>query len=270
MENVNLTFIPSYYGEWITFNTQTPAVRQRQGPPGAELRGRQGRAPRALLARHACHEGDARLPAALDVRAGRSGRRPGTSCPPTTRTSRRPVSSSTSPASPTSSTARPSPTTSRRRRSRASASTSSTSMSQLGHHDRGREGHVSGGGRAPVRGARRLRHHRRHLGLRLPRPLGQPAPELRVREHRGRRRERVRRTRTRRSTSCCQQQNQLTDKAERARLLIEAQALIAEDSPIIPVSNPGWPLATNKRVQGAEVGSLWYWGSLFKDIWVTE
>ena len=24
MENVNLTYIPSYYGEWITFNTQTP------------------------------------------------------------------------------------------------------------------------------------------------------------------------------------------------------------------------------------------------------
>jgi peptide/nickel transport system substrate-binding protein len=67
-----------------------------------------------------------------------------------------------------------------------------------------------------------------------------------------------------------QQQNELTDKAERAALLIEAQALIAEDSPIIPVSNPGWPLAVNKRVQGAEVGPLWYWASLFKNVWVTE
>ena len=67
-----------------------------------------------------------------------------------------------------------------------------------------------------------------------------------------------------------QQQNQLTDRAERTRLMIEAQALIAEDSPIIPVSNPVWPLATNVRVQGAEVGPLWYWASLFKDLWVTE
>jgi peptide/nickel transport system substrate-binding protein len=67
-----------------------------------------------------------------------------------------------------------------------------------------------------------------------------------------------------------QQQNLLTDRAERSRLLIEAQALIAEDSPIIAVSNPVWPLATNSRVQGAEVGPLWYWGSLFKDVWVTE
>ena len=72
--------------------------------------------------------------------------------------------------------------------------------------------------------------------------------------------------------------DELLQAAERARstrpsaptLLIEAQAIIAEDSPIISVTNPGWPLATNKRVQGAEVGPLWYWGSLFKDIWVTE
>jgi peptide/nickel transport system substrate-binding protein len=66
------------------------------------------------------------------------------------------------------------------------------------------------------------------------------------------------------------QQNGITDKAERARLLIEAQGIIADDAPIIPVTNPGWPLATNKRVQGASVGALWYWGSLFKDLWVTQ
>ena len=70
--------------------------------------------------------------------------------------------------------------------------------------------------------------------------------------------------------SLLQEQNTLVDKAERAKLLIEAQRLIAEDSPIIPVSNPGWPLATNKRVQGAEIGALWYWASLFKNVWVTE
>ncbi len=66
------------------------------------------------------------------------------------------------------------------------------------------------------------------------------------------------------------QQNGLTDKAERAKLLIQAQGLIAEDSPVISITNPGWPLAVNKRVQGADIGALWYWGSLFKDLWVTQ
>ncbi len=66
------------------------------------------------------------------------------------------------------------------------------------------------------------------------------------------------------------QQNSLVDKTERAKLLIQAQGLIAEDSPVISVSNPGWPLAVNKRVQGASIGALWYWGSLFKDLWVTQ
>lgn len=63
-------------------------------------------------------------------------------------------------------------------------------------------------------------------------------------------------------------QNTLTDKDERARLLIEAQKLIADDSPIIVTAYPGWPLAVNKRLGGASAASLWYWGSLFKDIYV--
>jgi len=66
------------------------------------------------------------------------------------------------------------------------------------------------------------------------------------------------------------EQNILVDKAARTDLLIQAQALIAEDSPVISVTNPGWPLAVNKRVQGAGIGALWYWGSLFKDLWVTQ
>jgi ABC-type transport system substrate-binding protein len=51
--------------------------------------------------------------------------------------------------------------------------------------------------------------------------------------------------------------------------MIEAQAIIAEDSPIIPVTNPVWPLAVSSRVHDASVGPLWYWASLFKDVWVT-
>ncbi|HUQ43289.1 MAG TPA: ABC transporter substrate-binding protein [Candidatus Limnocylindria bacterium] len=64
------------------------------------------------------------------------------------------------------------------------------------------------------------------------------------------------------------EQNELVDKTERAKKLIEAQRLIAEDSPIIVTAYPGWPLAVNKRLAGASAASLWYWGSLFKDIYV--
>ncbi len=64
------------------------------------------------------------------------------------------------------------------------------------------------------------------------------------------------------------EQNTLLDKAERARLLIEAQKIIAEDSAVIVTAYPGWPLAVNKRLAGQSVSSLWYWGSLFKDMYV--
>jgi ABC-type transport system substrate-binding protein len=64
------------------------------------------------------------------------------------------------------------------------------------------------------------------------------------------------------------EQNTLTDKNERARLLIEAQKLIAADAPIIVTAYPGWPLAVNKRLAGATASSLWYWDSLFKEIYV--
>ena len=58
------------------------------------------------------------------------------------------------------------------------------------------------------------------------------------------------------------------DKAARAKLLIEAQAIIAEDSVVIVTAYPGWPLAINKRLSGFSVSSLWYWASLFKNVYV--
>jgi peptide/nickel transport system substrate-binding protein len=60
------------------------------------------------------------------------------------------------------------------------------------------------------------------------------------------------------------------DKAGRAKMLIEAQKQIAEDSAVIVTAYPGWPLATSKRLQGVEAYSLWYWQSLFKNTWVTQ
>ena len=64
------------------------------------------------------------------------------------------------------------------------------------------------------------------------------------------------------------EQNTLVDKAERAKLLIEAQAIIAEDAAVIVTAYPGWPLAVNKRLAGQDVSSLWYWASLFKNVYV--
>lgn len=64
------------------------------------------------------------------------------------------------------------------------------------------------------------------------------------------------------------EQNTLVDKAERAKRLIEAQAIIAEESVVIVTAYPGWPLAVNKRLGGFSVSSLWYWASLFKNAYV--
>ncbi len=48
------------------------------------------------------------------------------------------------------------------------------------------------------------------------------------------------------------QQNALADKTERAKLLIQAQALIAEDSPVISVTNPSWPLGGQQARPGSQ------------------
>ena len=61
-----------------------------------------------------------------------------------------------------------------------------------------------------------------------------------------------------------------TDKVKRAALLIEAQKLIAEDSAVIVTAYPGWPLAVNKRLGGVEAASLWYWQSLFRNVYIKE
>ena len=103
-DNVSLTFVPSFYGEWITFNTQQPPfdnVKVRQAMnyalDKAGLRaciGRKAPTPRPRWSTRRC--GPSRTP---------PGRRPGTPCRPMTRTSRRPRSCSRSRASRTSSTA---------------------------------------------------------------------------------------------------------------------------------------------------------------------
>ena len=67
------------------------------------------------------------------------------------------------------------------------------------------------------------------------------------------------------------EQNEIpNDKAGRAEKLIAAQKQIAEDSAVIVYAYPGWPLATSKRLGGVEAASLWYWQSLFKNLYVNE
>jgi peptide/nickel transport system substrate-binding protein len=67
------------------------------------------------------------------------------------------------------------------------------------------------------------------------------------------------------------EQNQIpNDKPGRAQKLIAAQKQIAEDSAVIVYAYPGWPLATSKRLGGVEAASLWYWQSLFKNVYVSQ
>ena len=60
------------------------------------------------------------------------------------------------------------------------------------------------------------------------------------------------------------------DKAQRAQLLIQAQQIIADDSAVIVTAYPGWPLAVSKKLGGVEAYSLWYWQSLFKNLYINE
>ena len=61
-------------------------------------------------------------------------------------------------------------------------------------------------------------------------------------------------------------QNALTDNAERTKLMIEAQAIIAEDSVWIVLEHPKQPLAMNKMFSGYSITPLWYWDAFLKDV----
>ena len=61
-------------------------------------------------------------------------------------------------------------------------------------------------------------------------------------------------------------QNALSDNAQRSALMIKAQGIIAEDSVWIVVVHPKQPLALNKEFTGYTITPLWYWDSIYKDI----
>lgn len=63
-----------------------------------------------------------------------------------------------------------------------------------------------------------------------------------------------------------EQQNALTDPKERAELLIQAQALVAEDLPFIAVDYPYQIAALQTNIQGFEFGAFWYWMAWAKSL----
>lgn len=62
------------------------------------------------------------------------------------------------------------------------------------------------------------------------------------------------------------EQNKLTDDEKRADLMIQAQKIIAEDSPWITLSHQKQMMAMTNDVEGYHVTPLWYWDGFLKDI----
>ena len=61
-------------------------------------------------------------------------------------------------------------------------------------------------------------------------------------------------------------QNALTDNTERTDLLIQAEKIIAEDSPWIVVLHPKQTFVLNNDYEGYTITPLWYWDAFAKDI----
>ena len=62
------------------------------------------------------------------------------------------------------------------------------------------------------------------------------------------------------------EQVSLTDDAKRTDIMIEAQKLIAEDSPWIMIDHPKQILAANKDLEGYNITSFWYWDAFTKNM----
>ena len=60
------------------------------------------------------------------------------------------------------------------------------------------------------------------------------------------------------------------DNAKRTEMMLEAQAIIAEDSPLIVFDHPRQPFALNKQFTGYTIPPLWYWDSFVKDIHLVQ
>lgn len=61
-------------------------------------------------------------------------------------------------------------------------------------------------------------------------------------------------------------QNASLDNTERSKMMIEAQGIIAEDSPLIVFDYLKQPFALNKDYTGYQITPLWYWDAFVKNI----
>ncbi|MEK4029705.1 ABC transporter substrate-binding protein [Pseudobacillus sp. FSL P4-0506] len=63
-----------------------------------------------------------------------------------------------------------------------------------------------------------------------------------------------------------EEQNKLIDHDKRAELMIQAQKIIAEDSPWITLSHQKQMMAMTNNVEGYHITPLWYWDDILKNI----
>lgn len=62
------------------------------------------------------------------------------------------------------------------------------------------------------------------------------------------------------------EQNALSDPGERTDLMIQAQKIIAEDSPWIVILHPKQTFVLNNDFEGYLITPLWYWDAFAKNI----
>ncbi len=62
------------------------------------------------------------------------------------------------------------------------------------------------------------------------------------------------------------EQGKLIDQTERAKLMIQAEKLIAADSPMIMFDHPKMPMALDKAYTGYDMSPLWYWEAFMTNV----
>ncbi|MDF2682392.1 MAG: hypothetical protein K0R47_3582 [Brevibacillus sp.] len=65
-------------------------------------------------------------------------------------------------------------------------------------------------------------------------------------------------------------QSRLNDDEKRADLLIQAEKIIASDTPWIMLNHPKQIMAATKGIQGYTITPLWYWDSFLKDMQLNQ
>lgn len=62
------------------------------------------------------------------------------------------------------------------------------------------------------------------------------------------------------------EEQSITDNSKRAELLLEAQDIVAEESPWINITHRKWLMGATDDTEGWSLTPLWYWQSMMKDV----